>query len=150
MPTAFRLTVSVAAALAQSAVVAEVETCAFGTLAALRAFPFVVFATEDAMLSSVCAPLYFVAKAMAAFRAVFLAFSTAFAKSAFRADVLVAHKTFATVNEVFGSGICYTIATDAVVSTGVACQCLCIFAIDDETNAAHRALQFAAVCAVML
>ena len=150
MPAAFRLTILVAATLAKSAVVAEVEASAFGTLATLPTFPFVVLATENAVVASVCAPLDFVAKAMAAFRAVFFAFSTTLAKSAFAADVLVAHKTFATVNEVFGSGICYTIATDAVVSTGVACQCLCIFAIDDETNAAHRALQFAAVCAVML
>ena len=145
MPAAFRLTIFVAATLAKSAVVAEVEASAFGTLATLPAFPFVVFATENAVVTSVCAPLDFVAKTIAAFRAMFLAFSTTFAKSAFGADVLVAHKTFATVNEVFGSGICHAIATDGVVSTGVACQCLCVFAVDDETYAAYRALQFAAV-----
>ena len=150
MPAAFRLTVLVAATLAESAVVAEVEASSFGTLAALPAFPFVVFATENAVVASVCAPLDFVAKAMAAFRAVFLAFSTTFAESAFGADVLVAHIAFATMDEVFGSGICHAGIADGVVFAGIAPESICIFAVDDKANAAHRALQFAAVCAVML
>ena len=150
MPAAFRLAVFVAATLAKSAVIAKVEASAFGTLATLPAFPFVVFATENAVVASVCAPLDFVAKAMAAFRTVFLAFSTALAKSAFAADVLVAHKTFATVNEVFGSGICHAGIADGVVFAGIAPESISVFAVDDKANAAYRALQFTAVFAVML
>ena len=150
MLTTLRLAVFVAATLAKSAVVAKVEASAFSTLATLLAFPFVVFATENAMVASVCAPLDFVAKAMTAFWTVLLAFSTTFAKSAFRADVLVAHKTFATVNEVFGSGICHAGIADGVVFAGIAPESLSVFAVDDKANAAYRALQFAAVFAVML
>lgn len=100
-------------------------------------FPIIIFAAEDAVVAAVDAPLDFVAKAMAAFRAVFLAFSTAFAKAAFGTDVLVAHKTFATVDEVFGSGICHAGIADGVVFAGIALQGLSVFAVDDETYTAY-------------
>ena len=150
MLAAFRLAVAAATFLAELAVGADFDAYALGAPAALRALPVVFVAAVDAVLAAVSTPLHLVAEAVAAFGAVLLVGSTALAEAALRADVLVALEALAAVDLVFGCRILHAGRADGVFHAGIAASGIRLFTADDHADAAHVALQFAAVRAVLL